>query len=430
VRRALGLLTGRGRTLAAVGALSFLVALSIGDRDLARLGLLLLVLPAGAVLSVGRARTHLSSERTLTSARVAVGGLLDVQIRLHNSARLRTGVLLAEDQVPPAFGGRPRFVVDRLGGGADVEVRYSIRCELRGRYRLGPLSVRLRDPFGLAETRRDFDDADDLVVTPVVRPLPAVRLSGEWAGLGASTRRSVASAGEDDAATREYRLGDDLRRIHWRSTAHRGELMVRREEQPWQSRAAVLLDTRALGHVGDGAGSSLEWAVSAAASISSHLDQLGFEQRLVYDSGQFLSGNRATGRWLDVLLDSLASCEPSRSLSLTQGFAALRYGGGEGLVVAIVATLQETDVEEMVRARGPGVASVAILLDTEGWRRGREHTPAAAQLLLAAGWRVVVAGRSADIAALWRQVGVEVGRGLGADAGGSRGVGDLHAVGR
>src|SRR5947209_9048920 len=91
-----------------------------------------------------------------------------------------------------------------------------------------------------------------------------------------SVSRSIATAGEDDAATREYRLGDDLRRIHWRSTARRGELMVRREEQPWQSRAVLLLDCRQSAHQGDGPLSSFEWSVSAAASIGLHLAHGGF----------------------------------------------------------------------------------------------------------------------------------------------------------
>ena len=92
----------------------------------------------------------------------------------------------------------------------------------------------------MCELARSFTSTDPLVVTPVVEN--AARAAA-GRGLGRQRRsprpRSIASAGEDDVVTREYRRGDDLRRIHWRSTARSGELMVRREEQPWQSRALL-----------------------------------------------------------------------------------------------------------------------------------------------------------------------------------------------
>ena len=90
---------------------------------------------------------------------------------------------------------------------------------------------------------------------------------------------------------RAYRDGDDMRRVHWRATAHHGELMVRREEQPWQSRATLLLDTRTGAHAGQDPDSSLEYAVSAAASIGVHLADRGYAVRLVTDEGGAVSGS-------------------------------------------------------------------------------------------------------------------------------------------
>ena len=126
-------------------------------------------------------------------------------------------------------------------------------------------------------------------------PLPNVRLAGEYAGSGDSRARSVAVHGEDDIATREYRNGDDLRRVHWRSTARTGELMVRREEQPWESRATIVLDTRRQGHRGEGPTSSFEWAVSAAASVGLHLRHSGYKIRLVTGSGVDLDATERDG---------------------------------------------------------------------------------------------------------------------------------------
>jgi uncharacterized protein (DUF58 family) len=407
-----GALTGRGRASAIGGLLLFGFAYALGDRDIARLGLVLLVVPLLCGLSVLRTRARLTSQRWLTAARVAAGEVVDVRIRLTNASRFATGVMLAEDSVPSAFGGRPRFVVDRLGGGARVEVHYPLRCARRGRYRLGPLTARVRDPFGLSELVRGFADVDEIVVTPAVEPLPSVPLTGEWAGLGESTRRSVATAGEDDAAIREYRVGDDLRRVHWRTTARRGELMVRREEQPWQSRAALLLDTRATVHTGDGPSSSLEWAVSAAASVGVHLLQRGFQLRLVYESGAAVTDGGNSHGFSDVLLDSLATCAPSRGGGLSAGLSALRHGGGEGLIVAVVGVPEMADVEAMIRTRGAGVTAVAILLDTAGWRRQPGGSSAArrtAGLLRGAGWRVVLADGGSGLAPLWTAAGARIG---------------------
>jgi uncharacterized protein (DUF58 family) len=111
---------------------------------------------------------------------------------------------------------------------------------------------------------------DVLTVVPAVHPLPLIKLGGAWESGGERVSRSVAIRGDDDAATREYRNGDDLRKVHWRSTARVGKLMVRREERPWQARATLLLDTRADSHRGDGPGSSFEWAVSAIASVGAY----------------------------------------------------------------------------------------------------------------------------------------------------------------
>ena len=112
-------------------------------------------------------------------------------------------------------------------------------------------------------------------------PLPPIPLGGAWTGSGDNRPRAFAIGSAEDVTVREYRRGDDLRRVHWRSSARIGELMVRREEQPWQSRATLFLDNRLRAHRGQGIASSLEAAVSAAASIAVHLGQRGFTVRLV-----------------------------------------------------------------------------------------------------------------------------------------------------
>jgi uncharacterized protein (DUF58 family) len=404
-------LTGRGRCLLAAGFAATVSALIMREVNIARVGVFLVALPLVSYAMVARTRYRLTCTRRLDPVRVNAGRPAQVLLRLQNVSRLPTGLMLAEDTVPYMLGGRPRFVLDRVPPQRAVNVDYSVRSQLRGRYSIGPLTVRLTDPFGLCELTRAFSAADMLVVTPQVVPLANVRLGGDWAGAGESRARSVATSGEDDAATRDYRQGDDLRRIHWRSTARRGELMVRREEQPWQSRAVLLVDCRSQVHHGDGPASSLEWAISAAASIGVHLSKSGFTMRVVTDGGDEIAAVGVGADAFDsVLLDNLAVRTASAAASIRAGVTGVRRGGGEELLFAVVGPMSSDDAQILSRAAhgGPSVG-VAFVLDTASWTTLAPRAAATAEqahrdtcdILSAAGWRVLPVRAGDSLADLW-----------------------------
>jgi len=426
ISRALSGLTVRGRCVLSSGFAALLPGLTLREINVTRVGVFLIALPLLSYAMVARTRYRLTCTRRLDPVRVPAGSTSTVVLRLQNVSRLPTGVMLAEDTVPYLLGGRPRFVLDRVLPQRTIEVEYSVHSQVRGRFRIGPLTVRLTDPFGLVELPRAFTSAESLMVTPIVHHLPETRLGGEWAGAGESMSRSVATAGEDDSATREYRLGDDLRRIHWRSTARRGELMVRREEQPWQSRAVVLLDCRAGAHHGDGPLSSFEWAVSAAASIGLHLAGAGFTIRLVTDIGDEVTAvDLAAHSMESVLLDVLAVQTASTGTTLQAGTTALRRGGGEELFVAIVAPMTSEDAEQLARAiHGGSAIGVVLVLDTTSWTALSPRAAAAAtqsfrdncDVLRAAGWRVVPVSRGSDLTKLWPYAGTGLAAATGREA--------------
>ncbi len=113
---------------------------------------------------------------------------------------------------------------------------------------VGPLRAERTDPFGLARRTTDVAPVADLTVYPrvdAVHPLPDSPGSDRHLN---APRAAFGVAGEDFYALRPYEVGDDLRRVHWPSTARRDELMIRQNETPWQGRATVLLDTRARFH--------------------------------------------------------------------------------------------------------------------------------------------------------------------------------------
>ncbi|QYC40677.1 hypothetical protein Nocox_15310 [Nonomuraea coxensis DSM 45129] len=403
MRAGLRALTSRGRSFLASGIAALLMAFFLGENDLFRIGVLITALPLLAAMVVARTRYRLSCARRLDPPRAEVGGEATVTLRLENVTRLPTGLLLIEDTVPYALGVRPRFVLDRVEPRGVREIDYRVRSDLRGRYTIGPLSIRIADPFGLVELTRSFTISDTLVVTPHVAALPHVRLSGEWSGGGESRTRSVAAAGDDDVAPREYRQGDDLRRVHWRSTARRGELMVRREEQQWQSRGALLLDTRRHAHRGEGPRSSFEVAVSAAASIGVHLAHEGLGLRLVTDQG----AEHLTDSGLSYsLLDTLAVIRQSPARSLEMGVSALRQGGGDGLIVAVLGALEPEEARELARLRHSSITGVAVLLGVDTWDGGgpgsADDHQAVRAVLAGYGWRIVDLPAGASIASVWQ----------------------------
>jgi uncharacterized protein (DUF58 family) len=406
-------LTPRGRSFLASGVAALLCALVLGEQDLLRVAVLIIAMPLIASMVVARTRYRLASARRLSPARVQAGEESTVTLRLENVTRLPTGLLLVEDTLQYALGTRPRFVLDRMESRGVREIDYKVSSDLRGRFPIGPLSVRIADPFGLVELTRSFTITDTLVVTPEVVPLPPVRLRGEHSGGGDSRTRSVAAAGDDDVAPREYRQGDDLRRVHWRSTARRGELMVRREEQELQSRGALLLDTRRHAHRGEGPRSSFEVAVSAAASIGVHLSAEGLALRLVTDQGARHVVD--TGQsWS--LLDTLAVIRQSTARSLEHGVGALRQGGGEGLIIAVLGALDPEEARALAQLRRSGVTAVAVLLDLASWDRASgngaswdavadENARAARSVLTGAGWRVLDLPAGASLAGVWPEAG-------------------------
>jgi uncharacterized protein (DUF58 family) len=448
MRRALSYLTVRGRCLVGAGVAMLLVGMGLGEQALAQLAVFLLVLPLLSAGTVTRQRFRLSARRTVTPPRVPRGATAEVLLELANVDTRAGGLWMLTEQLSPDLGPPPQFVVDRLDAGATTSVRYQVPGSRRGRHVLGPLRLRLLDPFGLVERGAIGQDTATVVVIPRVLPLgPGGPAAGHGGG-GEGTRRSIAVHGEDDVSTREYRHGDDLRKVHWRATARTGELMVRLEERPWRAQTTLLLDTRTRAHViaaRTAAGSrstpapgpagdpcpppdSLEWLIEAAASIGTTLAGRGAVLRTVTDAGE-LTADPGSGRaGSDDLLDRLAAVRPSRAVGLGAGIELLCRVAGDGPVVCLLGAVGPDDVVDLIRGRSGPSTDCAVLMDLSSWvdtgdaghRRGLsaaaravlvEEREAAAALLGKAGWRVAVARADRSVSDVWQALGEPGGAG-------------------
>jgi uncharacterized protein (DUF58 family) len=431
-------LTVRGRCLVAAGGALLLAGILLGERALVQIALFVLALPVISAVVILRQRFSVTSRRTVTPARVPRGEDADVLLELTNTDLRTGGLWVLSEGLPPELGTGPRFVVERLAGGATAGLRYRVHGARRGRHTLGPLRLRLVDPFGLVLRSTAGSDTLPLVVVPRVRPLGPGGPGGGSGGTGEGARRAIAVHGEDDVSTREYRHGDDLRKVHWRATARTGELMVRLEERPWRSQATVLLDTRARAHLvaprrpgvalpagppGDDAppSDSLEWLVEAAASIGTVLARRGAVLRVTTDAGDLTPGIGRLGMSPEELLDQLAGVATSAASSLSPAIERACRVAGDGPLVCLLGAIGPDEAVELVRARSGPATDVAVLVDLCSWAdgggtRGRRGVSAvsraelsrqldqAAELLRAAGWQVAVARADSTVDDVWREL--------------------------
>jgi len=406
VREALAGLTVRGRAFLAAGVTAIICAVVLGQSSLTRVGVLVLSLPLVTAVLIARSRYRLALVRTVTPQLVAAGQPARVDLTLTNEGRTPNGVLLLEDHVPYVLGTRPRFVLGGIGPGWHRHVSYQVRSDVRGRFEIGPMTVRVGDPFGLIELGRAFQTTVPLVVTPRTVPLPTIPLGGAWTGSGDNRPRAFATGSAEDVTVREYRRGDDLRRVHWRSSARVGELMVRREEQPWQSRATLFLDNRLRAHRGQGVASSLEAAVSAAASVAVHLSHRGFTVRLVTATGEDPSSAwhvRDADLNTGPLLEALAVVQATHHAQLDTSW--LTESGHGGLTVAIFGSVGDNDVPVLRRMQLHAGSAMAIALDVDAWVSPARSTGGSSPVLTQQGWRAVSLRPRDRLDGVWQELG-------------------------
>ena len=241
-----------------------------------------------------------------------------------------------------------------LAPGATGRAAYRIPTRRRGRYRVGPLSVAVSDPFGMARRSESSAGEAELVVRPRVHDIvPPVAFGGRiTAEHDATAARAVVSdLGDEFVTLRDYEVGDDLRRVHWRSTARTGELMIRQDEARWRARAAVVLDVRPGAHDAQ----SFEVAVEAAASVTARLARLRQRVEVVTSAGAVLgTGGDARHDVIDVL----ATVGPDERDQLVSVFENLRAHRRADLVVAVLGRVSDTTLRALGTFAGLDVVIV------------------------------------------------------------------------
>jgi uncharacterized protein (DUF58 family) len=390
------------------GALGLWFASRImGGPDLHVVAMGLLVLPGLAAVWLLRRHGEARVRRRLSATRVFPGTTVRVALDLHD--RSPGGIKLLEDRLPASFGRNTRAVV--VGSGVNRQMSYELLCRARGRYQIGPLRISRTDPFDLIRRGTDVPGTTELVVYPEVEDLRAVRTAAVGTGSGESVSRRLFRTGDEFYTIRGYQLGDDLRRIHWASTARMRRLMIRHDEAARRSSAVILIDSRSAS-VG-GSKSVFERAVSAAASVGVHLARSGFTLQLATPDGVPRVVSRAD------LLEALALATPSRTGSLIPALREVADRARNGADVILVTHLPlPPEVNAMSRIHGG--TRIAILLppeDPAALAPGRQAELQAWMQsvrvsLETAGWDVIFLAPTGHLRDVWQLRGTSIRAGV------------------
>ena len=319
------------RGWALLGAGLGLIALwwLLGDEELLMAGSFFIFAAAAAVAYVRAHRPEMTIGRRIGGTAVHDGDTVQVSLTLRNRGRRKVRNLTLVDSVDRL--GSAGFEIATLRAGDVVTASYRVLCRPRGIYRVGPARVTTKDPLGLAELPGADGPVDHLIVYPTVEKLtgfPVVR--GQDPSMAASRPEHAQRGGEDFYTLREYQRGDDLRRVHWPSSAKTERLMIRQLETPWQSRALVLLDVRPSAYESSAA---FETAVSGAASVVTHLVRSGFDADLWAGDPNAIDASNYTAA-----MEKLALVEPRGDVDLQAVATRIRQKGGGGALVIVTGT--------------------------------------------------------------------------------------------
>lgn len=397
-------LTVRGTGAVVLSLLCFFLAREFTIPELLYVGVLLLAVVLAGMATLLLVRRSETVTRSFLPDVASVGDEIDVRARVDIRSPLPIAQGRWADTLPrgvtgKATGAFPAVASGMRTGRNGVELSYRVRTDLRGVRRFGPLTISSTDPFGFARRRHSVGGTVALTIAPVIVELGALDdLPGE-AGGSMHTATHQLGQGADNLVPRHYVPGDSMRRIHWRASAHRDELMVRQEEQETAPEATVILDRAVRRWDGSaarapGADPGFEAAVSAAVSTVARFVAEGYRVSVLdVDGGELcapIDSGDTTG--VEHLAMSLATVV-SHGQAPLDAVVRLFAGTTTGPLVFVTGILEETDAALL----GPLAhhSSLPILLAVAP--HGRALARAAE-----AGWRAATIDPDDDLTQAWR----------------------------
>ena len=331
--------------------------------------------------------------------RAGKGALLEGEdVWLTLDARPETRVPLPSVSVTEQIARIGERITPLRRAGLSYRGTYVLERVPRGRYTFEEACATIDDPFGLARAEVDLDSGGSLLVYP--RLVPLDRLFSESGAHAQDGRRLLLRrpAGFDLHSVREYEQGESLRKVHWRTTARRGQLMVKELEDAPRDEIAVLLDADASAVTGG----SFDVQVRAAGSILRAHAAHGRRAVLAVSSArqQRVHVSSLDGEWLTALA-VLAEAEADGSRPVVE-LLARENGPASSAVETVVVTARLTGAlgTKLIQRALAGQGVSVVWVDAPSFAGRPTKVEPELLRLQAAGVAVAVVRRGDSLAAV------------------------------
>jgi uncharacterized protein (DUF58 family) len=407
-------LTDRGRWILAFGGGVYLAAWGFGSEALYPIALGLVLAVAAAALWVRFLAKPMTLNRILSEGEHLAGDDIPVRLEVELEGRMPSGALVVRERIA-RLGEIETVMVNRRGR---LRGSYRIDGVPRGRYAVESVDAVLEDPFGLERVELKLPAGESLLVYPRL-----VDLDGLFSDSGARAlegRRLLLRrpTGFDLHSVRAYEQGESLRRVHWPSTAKRGQLMVKELEDAPRDETAVLLDADAGAVAGVAPDSSFELQVRAAGSLLKSHASRGRRAALIVNSASrpYQRVHSFDGDWLRAF-ELLAAVEPDGPTPVAAMLADEAGPAGRALELTVVtASLSPLLVDRLLQRMMSRHAATLVYVERASFAEsatGQLDPATAGQVLRLqrGGVAVAVLRRGDDLAATLgaQPVGAAVG---------------------
>lgn len=412
---------GRRNALYILTILSLLTALFTGRADLFNIAYVI-----GAVMLVSLLWTWLSLRgiairRTTRTRRSQVGRVFSESFGVRKTGLLPKLWLEIRDHsnLP---GHRASHIVPTLVGGKEYTWEVETICAVRGEFQLGPLTVVCGDPFGLFRAPRRVGATDRLMVYPMTVELNRVELPVGFLSGGDAQRQLTHQITTNASSIRDYVPGDSMNRIHWRSTARTGDIMVKEFELDplvdiWlfsDFSASSLIEDPAMQRVGRIGSvipsshrippSSEEYGAIIAASLAKYfIDDERVVGYVAYTPYRQMFQPDRGNRQLTRILQALAVARSTSNHTLREMLSLETHQFTRGTTVMIVtASLEQDWIDEAQVLIRRGIRPICVFIDPQSFDEKLDSSATRGMLQLAKIPTLVVS-KDDDLAAALEQ---------------------------